>query len=104
MSCRFFHILQAPGFLIPEKIFINCLDEINTELKEALTEQESVEPSINSRSEVNFVSDIDGDVFGSSWRDTAMMKTLLPKPEISISNNLSGKRYPGNLVNKNYGQ
>ncbi|VDP40665.1 unnamed protein product [Schistosoma mattheei] len=85
---------MAPGFLIPEKIFINCLDEINTELKEALTEQEYVEPSINSRSEVNFVSDIDGDVFGSSWRDTAMMKTLLPKPEISISNNSSGKRYP----------
>ncbi|CAH8552930.1 unnamed protein product [Schistosoma intercalatum] len=87
-------IANAPGFLIPEKIFINCLDEVNTELKEALTEQESVEPSINSRSEVNFVSDIDGDVFGSSWRDTAMMKTLLPKPEISISNNSSGKRYP----------
>ncbi|CAH8574898.1 Trafficking protein particle complex subunit 10, variant 2 [Schistosoma haematobium] len=87
-------IANAPGFLIPEKIFINCLDEINTELKEALTEQEYVEPSINSRSEVNFVSDIDGDVFGSSWRDTAMMKTLLPKPEISISNNSSGKRYP----------
>ncbi|CAH8569121.1 unnamed protein product [Schistosoma bovis] len=87
-------IANAPGFLIPEKIFINCLDEVNTELKEALTEQESVEPSINSRSEVNFVSDIDGDVFGSSWRDTAMMKTLLPKPEISISNNSSSKRYP----------
>lgn len=62
-----------------------------------------MEPSINSRSEVNFVSDIDGDVFGSSWRDTAMMKTLLPKPEISISNNSGGKRYPGNLVNKNNG-
>ncbi|CAH8582037.1 unnamed protein product [Schistosoma rodhaini] len=87
-------IANVPGFLIPEQIFINCLDEINTEFKEASTEQQSMEPSVNSRSEVNFVSDIDGDVFGSSWRDTAMMKALLPKPEISVLNNSDDKRYP----------
>ena len=60
-----------------------------------------MEPSNNSRSEVNFVSDIDSDVFGSSWRDTAMMKALLPKPEISVLNNSGDKRYPGKLVTKN---
>ncbi|XP_018651633.1 putative transmembrane protein 1/tmem1b [Schistosoma mansoni] len=87
-------IANVPGFLIPEQIFINCLDEINTEFKEASREQQSMEPSNNSRSEVNFVSDIDSDVFGSSWRDTAMMKALLPKPEISVLNNSGDKRYP----------
>ncbi|KAK4470175.1 hypothetical protein MN116_005755 [Schistosoma mekongi] len=93
---RFSFIANVPGFLIPEQLFINCLKEdykgIYTELVETLGEQ-SVKPKLNSDIEVNFVSEIDGDVYGPSWRDTELMKTLLPKPEIVVSNGWD-KRYP----------
>ncbi|CAH8512397.1 unnamed protein product [Schistosoma turkestanicum] len=84
----------STGILIPEQIFLNCLDEIVTELKEALREQQSMKSTMNNYSEINFVSFIDDDVYGSSWRDTELMKTLLPKPEIAVSNNASNKHHP----------
>ncbi|CAH8858026.1 unnamed protein product [Trichobilharzia szidati] len=70
-------VCNVPGFYIPEQISIICYDNDDTHT-----------------TEVNFASDIDGDVYGPNWRNVELMQTLLPKPEIALSSSNEDKPYP----------